>query len=222
MVRIDVDAHVDETDATWDFLTGPELEHRPISTDPGVPTVPGDRRPHRLWLIDGGTRLRRWRDDVRTGTVRAHARADRRSGAARAHGRVERRRPGALPHALPRRLHCPRGGRRGPDRRLQPLDGRRDAVLRRSPALGGARADAGHREAVDQLRWAKENGACGVMKKGVECGRSSSHPYFFPLYEEASRLDIPSASTQAPATRRPRAPTSAEGSTPSPPSPTLP
>ena len=30
-----------------------------------------------------------------------------------------------------------------------------------------------------------------VFKKGVECGRNASDPYFFPLYEEANRLDIP-------------------------------
>ena len=71
MTRIDVDAHVDETDLTWEYLTGSEIAHKPVSVDPGVPTVPGDRRPHRIWMIDGHTRLRRWRDDVRTGTVRA-------------------------------------------------------------------------------------------------------------------------------------------------------
>jgi uncharacterized protein len=42
------------------------------------------------------------------------------------------------------------------------------------------------------LRFAKDNGACGVMKKGVECGqRAASDPYFFPLYEEANKLDLP-------------------------------
>jgi predicted TIM-barrel fold metal-dependent hydrolase len=46
--------------------------------------------------------------------------------------------------------------------------------------------------AVEELRWAKDHGACGVFKKGVECeGRKASDPYFFPLYEEADRLDVP-------------------------------
>jgi predicted TIM-barrel fold metal-dependent hydrolase len=46
--------------------------------------------------------------------------------------------------------------------------------------------------AVEELRFAKDHGACGVMKKGVEAGhRSSSDPYFFPLYEEANQLDLP-------------------------------
>jgi predicted TIM-barrel fold metal-dependent hydrolase len=45
--------------------------------------------------------------------------------------------------------------------------------------------------AVSEMRWAKENGACGVFKKGIECDRSASDPYFFPLYEQASHLDMP-------------------------------
>ena len=45
---------------------------------------------------------------------------------------------------------------------------------------------------MDELRFAKAHGACGVLKKGRECGdRAASDPYFFPLYEEAGRLDMP-------------------------------
>ena len=123
MVRIDVDAHVDETDTTWDFLAETDRQHRPISTDPGVPTVPGDRRPHRLWLIDGGTRLRRWRDDVRTGTVQA-TRELTDIPARLAHmDELNVDVQVLYPPALPRRVHRPRGGGHGPHRRLQPLDG---------------------------------------------------------------------------------------------------
>jgi predicted TIM-barrel fold metal-dependent hydrolase len=42
-----------------------------------------------------------------------------------------------------------------------------------------------------ELAWAKEHGACAVFKKGVEYQRRASDPYFFPLYEEAERLDLP-------------------------------
>ena len=71
MIRVDADAHVDETEATWEYLSGPEETFRPKTLDPGGPTVANDLRPHRLWLIDGQTKLRRWRDDQRTGTVKA-------------------------------------------------------------------------------------------------------------------------------------------------------
>ena len=47
-------------------------------------------------------------------------------------------------------------------------------------------------DAVRELHIAKDNGACGVMQKGIELGRrSASDPYFFPLYQAASDLNIP-------------------------------
>ena len=46
--------------------------------------------------------------------------------------------------------------------------------------------------AVEELRFAKDHGACGVFKKGdLEAGRWPSDSYFFPLYEEAQRLNMP-------------------------------
>ena len=47
-------------------------------------------------------------------------------------------------------------------------------------------------QALAELRFAKDNGACGVMKKAdLETGRWLTDPYFFPLYAEAERLDLP-------------------------------
>ncbi len=191
MARIDVDAHVDETEATWSFLTESERRHTPVCTDPGVPTVPGDRRPHRLWLIDGGTRLRRWRDDVRTGTVQAT--------------RELTDIPARLAHMdelnVDVQVLYPTlflGGFTARAEVDTALTGAYNRWMADATQTSGGRLrwvalapmlDVD--EAVNQLRWAKENGACGVMKKGIECGRSASDPYFFPLYEEASRLDIP-------------------------------
>ena len=191
MARIDVDAHVDETEATWSFLTESERRHTPVCTDPGVPTVPGDRRPHRLWLIDGGTRLRRWRDDVRTGTVQAT--------------RELTDIPARLAHMdelnVDVQVLYPTlflGGFTARAEVDTALTGAYNRWMADSTQTSGGRLRwvalapmLDIDEAVNQLRWAKENGACGVMKKGIECGRSASDPYFFPLYEEASRLDIP-------------------------------
>ncbi|HEY3118559.1 MAG TPA: amidohydrolase family protein [Chloroflexota bacterium] len=44
---------------------------------------------------------------------------------------------------------------------------------------------------IEQLNWARERGAVGFMARGIEGERSLAEPYFFPLYEEASRLDMP-------------------------------
>jgi predicted TIM-barrel fold metal-dependent hydrolase len=46
-------------------------------------------------------------------------------------------------------------------------------------------------DAVQELHWAKERGACGVFMRNAEGYHRPSDPYFFPLYEEASKLDMP-------------------------------
>jgi predicted TIM-barrel fold metal-dependent hydrolase len=46
-------------------------------------------------------------------------------------------------------------------------------------------------EALKEARFAKENGACGIFIRGLEGERRLSDAYFFPLYEEAARLDLP-------------------------------
>jgi hypothetical protein len=68
---VDADTHIDETEATWEYLAPREQGFRPQSLDLAEPRglVPGDARPHRLWQIDGRLMLRRFRDDQRTGTV---------------------------------------------------------------------------------------------------------------------------------------------------------
>lgn len=45
-------------------------------------------------------------------------------------------------------------------------------------------------DALDQLRYAKENGACGIFMRAMEGPRHITDPYFYSLYEEASRLDM--------------------------------
>lgn len=44
---------------------------------------------------------------------------------------------------------------------------------------------------IPELRWAKEHGAVGVFFRGIEGDRTLDDPYFFPVYAEAERLDLP-------------------------------
>jgi predicted TIM-barrel fold metal-dependent hydrolase len=46
-------------------------------------------------------------------------------------------------------------------------------------------------KAVEELRWAKEHGACGIFKRGFDLDRKVTDPHFFPIYEEASALELP-------------------------------
>ncbi len=42
----------------------------------------------------------------------------------------------------------------------------------------------------DELRWAKDHGACGIFVRGLEGDRPISDPMFFPLFEIAGELDL--------------------------------
>lgn len=44
---------------------------------------------------------------------------------------------------------------------------------------------------MEELDFAKENGAVGIFLRGLECERRLDNPYFFPLYEKAQELDMP-------------------------------
>jgi predicted TIM-barrel fold metal-dependent hydrolase len=44
---------------------------------------------------------------------------------------------------------------------------------------------------AEELRFGKEHNACGVYMRGLEADRRLSDPYFFPLYDSASKLDLP-------------------------------
>ncbi len=46
-------------------------------------------------------------------------------------------------------------------------------------------------ECPGELRWAKDHGAVGFIARGIEGDRSLAEPWFFPVYEEAARLNMP-------------------------------
>ncbi len=46
-------------------------------------------------------------------------------------------------------------------------------------------------DAVAQIRFGKENGACGVLLPPIHGDLLLEEVYFFPIYEEAARLDLP-------------------------------
>jgi len=192
MFRVDVDAHIDESEATWEYLDDGERRFKPITLDPGAATAPGDARPHRLWVIDGNIRLRRWRDDKRTGTVKATR--ELLDVEARVRHMDELRvdvqvlYPTLFLHALTDRPETDVALCKSYNRWIAKATEKSRGRLRWVAVLPLLNID----KAVEEVRWAKDHGACGVFKKGIECGdRAASDPYFFPVYEEASRLDLP-------------------------------
>ena len=44
---------------------------------------------------------------------------------------------------------------------------------------------------IEAINYGKENGAVGLFFRGIERDRTLDDPYFFPVYREAARLDLP-------------------------------
>jgi uncharacterized protein len=194
MRAIDADTHIDETEQTWEYLDEADRRFKPISFDleGGEPMGPGDGRRHRVWVIAGNARLRRFRSDELTGTTRetrelldvnARLRHMDQLGI-----EVQALYPTTFLHTATDRPDVELALCRSYNRWLADRTSSSGGRLRwvaLAPYLSIDRA-------VEELRFAKDHGACGVMKKGVECDdRSAGDPYFFPVYEEANRLDLP-------------------------------
>jgi uncharacterized protein len=192
MFRIDADAHIYETEATWEYMTADEIQYKPICFDPGRPVVPGDRRPHSFWMVDGRVDLRRWCTDERTGTTRqtrelldvpARVRHMDELGV-----ETQVLYPTyllAAPSDNPDVEHAMyRSYNRWLAEKTSESNGRLRWVV--MPPLRSMD------QAIKELRFGKEHGAVGVFKRAVECGGKGIHDRsFFPLYEEAMRLDLP-------------------------------
>ena len=190
MPIIDADTHVDETDGTWEYMQETDLQFKPTTAFPQNPDP--KLPPARYWVIDGKRQVRFIRDDEETGTtaetrelldVPARLRHMDRLGTdiqviyptlflMEATEKAEI--AGALRLSYNRWLadRCARSNGRLRWVCLPPLQD-----------MDGA---------LQELRFAKEHGACGVLKKGDrEASKWPVDPYFFPLYEEAERLGLP-------------------------------
>jgi predicted TIM-barrel fold metal-dependent hydrolase len=44
---------------------------------------------------------------------------------------------------------------------------------------------------IEEMHYVKDHGAVGILFRGIEDERSMAEPYFYPIYEEASKLDLP-------------------------------
>jgi uncharacterized protein len=188
MPVIDADTHVDETEATWSYIDDPALRPDtvyPSNPDPKLP-------PARYWLINGKRQIRFVRDDNRTQTtVETRELLD-----------VPKRlrdmdKLGVDVHVIYPTLFLAEFNEQ-PEQEL---------ALRRSYNhwLADRTAESNGRlrwvclppymnidKAIEELRFARDHGACGVLKKGDrEAGRWPADSYFHPFYEEAEKLGLP-------------------------------
>jgi uncharacterized protein len=187
---IDADTHIDETDDTWEYVQEAELQFKPATAYPSNPDP--KLPPARYWVIDGKRQIRFIRSDKDSGTT------------------VETR---ELLDVQKRLKHMDELGTDTqviyPTLFLMEATEKPEinAAMRRSYNrwLGDRCGQSGGRlrwvcmpplqnmdESLAEIRWSKEHGACGILKKGDrEAGKYPADPYFEPLYAEAEKLDLP-------------------------------
>lgn len=187
MLRIDADSHVDETEATWEYIQENESRLKPITIESGI------RSNDQAWLVDGEVYRRPVRNYKRTGTTAATSQLLDVDARLRHMDQLRIDVQVIYPTVFIRSRFLGR-----PDIEI--------ALTRSYNRWIAARTEQSHgrlrwvavlpfltmNKAIEELRWAKDHGACGVFKKGIECGgRTASDSYFHALYEEAGRLGVP-------------------------------
>ena len=185
MAVIDADAHVLETEKTWDYMLESERAMRPrIMPTPNDPTSGGES-----WLIDGlylgkarnvgheTPKEAREMDDIQARLNHMDALGVD----------VQVLYPTFCLRPFTRRPELELAIARSYNRWLIDIWKTAPTRLRWVAVLPLLSMD----KALEEARFAKENGACGIFIRGLEGDKRLSDSYFFPLYEEAGRLNLP-------------------------------
>lgn len=184
---IDADTHVIETERTWEYMSSVEQAYRPTP----VQEESQDGRVRELWEIDGKRFNRRGNVGLDT-SLETREMLD-----------VEKRLrhmdelnvdvhvlyPSLFLRPLTTRPEVELALCHGYNRWLADIWSQGHGRLRWVAVLPMLSMD----EALQELRWATDHGACGVFMRGFECEKRPTDPYFYPLFEEASRLNVPLA-----------------------------
>jgi predicted TIM-barrel fold metal-dependent hydrolase len=185
MPTIDADTHVLECASTWDYMDESEREMRPQIVTP----VRGDELGTEFWLIDGRLHPK----SLNVGKDTPKASREMQDVEARIKHMdeldvdVQVLYPTVFLRPLTRRPEVELALCKSYNRWLADIWRKGKNRLRWIAVLPLLSIE----KAIEELRIAAENGACGLFIRGVEEERRISDPYFFPLYEEASRMNLP-------------------------------
>ena len=196
---VDSDAHVVECDRTWDYLEASERQYRPVPL--ASPEEAGIKQ--QFWVVDGKVRGFRFPAFSEEALQRRERQVGRKF--ADADESVELGNVGLrLEHmddtevdvqVLHNTMFIEQVTDRAPvevalcgswNRWLADIWSQSDGRLRWSclaPTLSMS-------DALDQIRFGKEHGACAVLMRPFEGNRLLVDPYFYSIYEEATRLDM--------------------------------
>jgi len=187
MPAIDADAHVVETERTWEFMEESEIAFKPqtlVFRDGG--TI---GRAREFWLIDGKTHPRR----TNIGLDTSEATREMQDIEARLRHMdelevdVQVLFPSLFLHSVTDRLEVQAALYKSYNRWLAEIWELGKGRLRWAVAPPLFDMDT----SLAELHFGKEHGACAVFVLYVEANRHLVEPYFYPLYEEASKLDLP-------------------------------
>jgi len=186
MAIIDADAHVLETERTWDYMLEAERSMRPrIVPTPNDPTSGGES-----WLIDGTAigkaRNVGYEDTSKESREMADIKA-RLKHMDELEIDVQVLYPTIFLRPFTRRPEVELAVTRSYNRWLIDIWKQAPQRLRWVAVLPLLSMD----KALAEARFAKENGACGIFMRGLEGDKRVSDSYFFPLYDEAGRLGLP-------------------------------
>ena len=179
---IDADAHVIECDATWSFMDRSEESFRPHLISRGE----GHRQ---YWLIDGkifGARANMNRK-VPPAILQMEDIEGRLRHMDELGTEVQVLYPSLFLKPLTSRREVENALCRSYNRWLARACGESGGRLRWIAVLPLKDMD----ETLAEIQFAKTNGACGLFTRGLVDDKILSDPYFFPLYEEASRRNLP-------------------------------
>ncbi len=185
MLTIDADAHVIECEKTWDYLEGEERRYRPVALTVDMPAG----KPRSFWFIGG--RMIGGRDNIGKDTSRESremANIDSRLKHMDEIGTaVQVLYPTLFLRPVTDDPRIELALCRSYNRWMADIWAKAKERLRWAVQLPLMTMD----KALDELRWARGNGACAVFMRGLETHHTLHDPYFFPLYEEASALNMP-------------------------------
>jgi predicted TIM-barrel fold metal-dependent hydrolase len=202
MAVIDSDAHVIENSRTWDFMPEADLQYKPrrlaeeetedlLGQDAGsLASLSGPGRKE-FWLIDGKVRPYQAFDPTKSRTpdaarevVDVQARLNHMDQLGTD---IQVLYPTLFLFRLADNREVDRAICKSYNRWLADVWKRSNNRLRWVVVPPVLDMDA----AVEEIRFGKENGACGVFMLGVNQDHIVTDPYYFPMYEEAAALDLP-------------------------------
>lgn len=181
---IDSDAHVIETDRTWEFMTQAEQRYKPVTVEPRNDEAKGVL----YWIIDG--KLKRRRTNIGGDTSEA-SREMTDVGARLSHmdelgTDIQVLYPTIYTRKIADNPAADSALGRSYNRWMAEVWEQGKGRLRWVAIPPLLELD----KAKDELTFAKNHGAVGVFMRGFEGDRHLSDPSFFPLYDLCSDLDM--------------------------------